>query len=645
MYRLSDPVLSVKGIGGNLQDSLAAHQLFTVLDLLLFLPLRYVDRSQTTNLASLTQESLAHPDEPTAIYTILARVSKFSQHYKGRLLISRATISDDSGQMNCVWFNNRFLKNQLKVGENYFFAGSCKNQQLLQPQVEAVKEETIHTGRLVPIYSQLEDIKQGTLRRLQAEIIGKLHEQPAINQIFHQLHFPEIAEAVIAAREQLAKEELICLMQTAQAKTALQRQQLAAYTLANTKEIIWPKLPFVLSDSQQQAVREIISDLGETHPMRRLLIGDVGSGKTITAAIGAYQLIKAGRSVALIAPTKILAKQHSQSLKQLLPDLPIELVQSGQAAAHTQDSQGDKGTLYIGTHALINQLNSLRPSLVIYDEQQRFGVKQRQAEKLDYHPHRLNMTATPIPRSLMLTIFADLDVSYLENRPDQNALRKTWVVPSEKETAAWQWMIDEINKNQDRRKQAMVVCPFIDPTNSQAHENVSAVKEVFNKLKSLAGDIQIDMLHSRLSAKQQEQVIAKMYSQDTQILVTTAMVEVGVDLPNADMMLIQSAERFGLSSLHQLRGRVGRRGQDSYCLLFSQVPQATARLQSFSKEQDGLRLAQLDLSNRGAGNLFGVEQSGLHGLRFASWTNTELIKQAQQQLKLDPNYKSFLTVN
>lgn len=640
MYRLSDPVLHIKGVGQSLHQQLLTADIRSVLDLLLFLPRRYEDRSQMLTLQELPQ----HPDE---IVTVKAEVLTYKQYYKGRLLISRAQISDQTGQINCLWFNNRFLKNQLRVGGEYFFAGKYQRDQLAQPAVEAVKTATIHTGRLVPIYSALADIKQGSLRRLQAEVLGKLQEGPDTNQLFTQLHFPESAEAIIAARERLATEELITLMQQAK-KQQHERQQLrASFSLPTGQAVTWPELPFQLSRSQEQAIASIMADLSQSHPMNRLLIGDVGSGKTITAALPAYWLVQQGQSAALIAPTKILAAQHATSLQQLLPNLPIELVTAGQRVSA-------KKALYIGTHALLNRLEELRPSLVIYDEQQRFGVAQRsigaQVADPHYHPHRLSMTATPIPRSLMLTVFADLAVSYLEAHREDNQLRQTWLVPPAKQDKALDWLLTELSKEENQQRQALLVCPFIDPAAAAALENVAAVKAVHERLTErlaaaaypLSTD-HIGLLHSRLSHKQQQQVIERMYNHHTRLLVTTAMVEVGVDLPNADYMLIYSAERFGLSSLHQLRGRVGRRGQPSFCLLFSDEAATAARLHQFTKETDGLKLAELDLTQRGAGNLLGIEQSGFSGLRFASWTNTKLIKTAQQQLADNPQHKSFLT--
>jgi len=389
--------------------------------------------------------------------------------------------------------------------------------------------------------------------------------------------------------------------------------------------------------------------------MNRLLVGDVGSGKTIVAALPASLLVAAGQNVCLLAPTKILAKQHFDKLQDLLPEINFSLIKSD------EKFQLDKSAaFYIGTHSLLNQLKIIRPSLVIYDEQQRFGVKHRQLEEhlqtQNSRAHLLSMTATPIPRSLMLSIFSHLELSYLDEMPNQRQMAKTWLIPKQKEAKAVEWLVKELLNS---KRQALVVCPFISPSAHQATENVAAVEETLALLQEelqknyqrlqipAQQQFQIAMLHSKLGKQKQQQIIEQVYNKEIQILVSTPMIEVGVDLPNADIMLIRSAERFGLSSLHQLRGRVGRRGQASYCLLFSSADDdknlaSRDRLEKFCQEKNGLKLAEIDLANRGAGDLLGYQQSGLHNLRFASWTNIDIIQQAQALLQQNKDYQSLL---
>jgi len=315
---------------------------------------------------------------------------------------------------------------------------------------------------------------------------------------------------------------------------------------------------------------------------------------------------------------------------------------------------------------LLSKLNSIKPSLVIYDEQQRFGVRHRQLEEhlqqAGAKAHLLNMTATPIPRSLMLSIFSHLELSYLDQMPNARKMAHTWLIPEEKREKALEWLVQELstqNQAGARKKQALIICPFINPSSYQATENVAAVQAVAEAIKKdlqkiyqklnlePKNQLALDLLHSKIEKKQQTRVIEDVYQQKTQLLISTPMVEVGVDLPNADIIVIESAERFGLSSLHQLRGRVGRQGQESYCLLFSSKGLNNSqtnleRLQKFCQEKNGLKLAELDLANRGAGDLLGYQQSGFANLQFASWTNLQIIEQAKAIVSNKPDYSSFL---
>ncbi len=675
MYQLQDSVLLVKGIGANLQKNLAKEQIEQILDLLLFLPLRYEDRSSIKSIIEIknlttSETTLANSTEnqkvKTNFVTTFAKLLKFNEYRKGRLLISRATIYDGTGQINCVWFNNKFLKNRMIVGQSFFFSGNLKDDTLMQATVEKVAEdaEGIHTGRLVPIYSQLADFKQGNLRRILAEIIGKLHQAGNFEQIFHDLHFPESIDKIIAARENLALEEIICLIQKSQQAKKEHQKKHAIFSLPTSikqKHIdSSSSLPFTLTAAQNKAVEEIFNDLQETTPMNRLLVGDVGSGKTIVAAIPASTMVENGQNVCLIVPTKILAQQHFTNLSKIFKNISFCLINSD-VKQELSSSTTSEGVFYIGTHSILNRLKKINPSLVIYDEQQRFGVKHRQLDeyldKNQNQPHLLSMTATPIPRSLMLSIFSHLDLSYLDQMPNSRKMATTWFIPKSKEKKAIEWLAKELlgGNTTGERKQALIICPFINPSSYGATENVAAVKDSLELLKKELktiykklnikqdSQLEIDVLHSQLNKKQQAKVIENVYKQKIQILVSTPMVEVGVDLPNADIIVIQSAERFGLSSLHQLRGRVGRKGQESYCLLFSSAnSDSQDRLQKFCQEKDGLKLAEIDLKNRGAGDILGYQQSGLNNLHFASWTNLEIINLAQKKLMTEPDYHSPL---
>jgi len=661
MYQLQDSVLSIKGIGKNLQATLENFNIQQVLDFLLFLPLRYEDRSDIRTIEAI--KNLDLDQDKTNFLTTKAKVIKWNEYRKGRLLISRATIADTTDQIACLWFNNKFLKNKISIGQEYFFSGRIKDGTLMQATVEKTDGENIHTGRLVPIYSQLADLKQGNIRRLLAEVLGKLHQSGEAEQIFHNLHFPSDPQQVIAARERLALEEMVFLMQKSASYKKQHQEKKAIFSLKTIPQNQIENLPFTLTKAQEKAVAEIMHDLSQKFPMNRLLVGDVGSGKTIVAALPAKAIVQAGQNVCLIVPTKILAKQHFSNLSSIFKEIEFELVD---AENKLQTKNKEKGIFYIGTHALLKQLKTIKPSLVIYDEQQRFGVKHRQLEEhlcqTKRQAHLLNMTATPIPRSLMLSIFSHLDLSHLDQMPNARKIAHTWLVPEQKRENALEWLVKELqaeDPKKSRKKQALIVCPFINPSSYQATENVAAVEDIASNLKKdlqkiyqklnfpAKTELKIGLLHSQLEKKQQAKIIKQVYQQEIQLLISTPMVEVGVDLPNADIIIIESAERFGLSSLHQLRGRVGRQGQESYCLLFNSkgLNQAQAnqeRLQKFCQEKDGLKLAELDLNNRGAGDLLGYQQSGFANLKFASWTNLKIIEQAKKTLSENQSYVSFL---
>ena len=694
MYQLKHSLDTVHGIGDSWQKALAKKNIHSILDFLLYLPLHYEDRSQIFSIAQLKrinnsmlvdQAELDRKKQKSKDYqskqdyfTLIVQVKDFRQYYKGRLLISRAILFDKSGELPAIWFNNKFLKSQIKKDQYYFASGQLKNNSLVQAKLEALTTDSPHTARLVPIYSQINPFKQGSLRRLQKEIIDHLNPQEKIvdgpwqnedlqifdnaQQFFQALHFPKSSPEIVQAREQLALEEIIFLINKAKKlKKNWQSSHLAPSIKVDQKKLIPVSLPFSLTDAQNRAVKEITSDLEKNIAMNRLLIGDVGSGKTAVAAIAAWHSCLAGHNAALVAPTQILAQQHFQNIQKLLPKQKIYLV----TAQTSKNFKKDVASIYIGTHALINKLEEINPALIIYDEQHRFGTKQRQNPKA----HLLTMTATPIPRSLMLTIFAHLQTSILDEMPANRQMAKTWLIPQSKEKAAMVWLAEQLLKSPD--KQAFIVCPFIDPSQHSALANVVAVQDSLEQLETIlkkyyqekkiakSKQIKTAVLHSRLKKEEQKRVIKQLYNQELQILVSTPMIEVGIDLPNADFIIIQAAERFGLASLHQLRGRVGRVGQDSFCLLFTThsnqeknhetnheintVAKSQERLKIFCEEKDGFKLAQLDLKQRGAGDIFGNAQSGFNKLQFASWTNLNIIKKAKKISDYRENYQSILT--
>ncbi|MCB9813661.1 MAG: ATP-dependent DNA helicase RecG [Pseudomonadales bacterium] len=661
MYTLETPLETIKGIGPKLFEVLSAQGFIKLKDLLLYLPLRYSDRSEIVTISSL---------EVNKLVSFEAKLKSISGFYKNRRRMDTAVVEDSTGKIKLMWFNNKFISKSLKVGENYMISGKLNDRgTITQPTVEMASTDTIHTGRLVPIYSSTIDIQQGKLRRILRNTTLQLNNKAKNNIVdaIIQLHFPDDEDSIIKAREQLALEELLALIKTSEKIKLHWKNLKSASAISLSKPLIPKTIPFELTNAQKRSVKEIIEDLQSSSPMNRVLIGDVGSGKTVVAGIAARQIINAGHSVAFIAPTKILAEQHLETLTKLFPELDLVLLTGKSKLPKVKSA---KPKLYIGTHAVINKIDEIKPGLIIYDEQHRFGVSQRSTNQQSKNKkstnqklnkgkiksaHILTMSATPIPRSLMLTIFSHLKVSYIDELPQGRKQTKTWVIPENKREAGYEWIAQELSKTDQsiQKKMCLIVCPFIDPSNHLAFENVASTKEVYEKIneyftsKQTNKKLSIGLLHGRIKNDEQAKIINEIYQNKIDILVTTPIIEVGVDLPTASIILIESADRFGMASLHQLRGRVGRSGQQGYCLLFSESKSATTkkRLQEFSKENNGLKLAELDLKNRGSGDIFGTTQSGFSQLKFATWTNLDLIAKAQKKYQeLPKDWQSFFDI-
>lgn len=642
MYRLSTPLERVKGIGTALESKFNDYGMTTVKDLLLHIPLRYEDRSARSNIADLKVGELV---------TLTGKILKPRNYYKGRRSIQSATLADDTGKVKLMWFNNPHMIARFTVAADFLVSGKLNDKgTIIQPTVETFKEDkdAIHTGRLVPIYPSITDVPAGTLRKILKEVIDGLQISEdtladsgvdlkkflPLQESLKQLHFPNNEEMIMTARERLAIEELVQLILHSHQLKAQWRQLNHALPIPLPAGPVGKTLPFTLTGAQQRSLQEILDDLSQSEPMNRLLLGDVGSGKTAVAGLAAQQVLAHGRHVALVTPTQILAEQHSQSLHKLFPEMVIVLVTA--ATAKKINTKTNLPTVFVGTHAVLSRLPEIKPGLLIYDEQHRFGVQQRStAVGLAQQPHILTLTATPIPRTLLLTIFSHLSLSVIDELPPGRKPIKSWLVPNKKRDDAYAWIAKELT-TKSGPAQALVICPFIDPSHQQAFENVAAATELYQELtaKMAKADPKLTtaLLHGRMSKKDQQAVTAELFAQNIDVLVTTPIVEVGVDLPAANIIVIEAAERFGLASLHQLRGRVGRAGQQAYCLLFtsSTAENVTDRLKLFCETHDGLQLAEQDLQRRGAGDIFGTQQHGLDQLVFANWTNMELVTDAKR---------------
>lgn len=651
MYTLDSSLQTVKGIGPAINQSFRKREIIIVKDLLLFMPLRYEDRSLRKLISQLI------PDE---LVTVEAEVISASNYYKGRRSIQSATVRDQTGRLKLMWFNNPYVVQRLIKGRKVLVSGKLNERgSLLQPTVEEPSTDTIHTGRLVPIYSSIPGIAPTTLRKFLKHILDNL-EPPAdslssfleisdlpLAEALFQIHFPSSPEQIVLARERFALEELLALIQHSWKLKKEWQDGGKSVAVSITKKLV--KFPFQLTTAQERCIQEITTDLQQVVPMNRLLIGDVGSGKTAVAGMACHQIIENKKHVAFVAPTQILAEQHIVTFQKLFPHLPVQLITSKTSAKAKEEllKKDTKPTVFIGTHAVLNLLEYIQPALLIYDEQHRFGVEHRSlAQHLKQKPHLLTLSATPIPRTMMLTIFSHLKLSMIDELPPGRQPVQTWSVPEAKREASYQWLKENLGD-----QQALIICPFIDPSQSEALENVAAASEMHDQIKAHFKDFNVALLHGRMSKKEQTIVTEALFNRQIQILVTTPIVEVGVDLPAASFIIIEAAERFGLASLHQLRGRVGRAGQEAYCLLFSNVTSGEAhkRLKQFCLIHNGMELAEMDLQRRGAGDIFGTQQHGFDNLQFANWTNLQLIAKAKKVAdgleKKTQDWKPFLELH
>jgi ATP-dependent DNA helicase RecG len=630
----------------------------TLADLLNYFPRRYVDFSQMKKIAQLGENDFeTAAGEIRNLRTVPTRT--------GRTLVT-AQLCDETGQIKLVWFNALWVIRNLRNGNKIALTGKLQigqygERSLVSGTFEKMTGEMVHAGRIVPIYRQRG--KLITTKWLREKIfpllnfakdlpdelpqeIQQRHDLLPLDKAISQIHFPDSFESLELARKRLAFEELFFL-QLAGLKRKLDWQKSAsgsAQEIFHTAELIAEfeaKLPFKFTAAQKRVRQEIINDLAKNTPANRLLEGDVGSGKTVVAALAIFLTARAKQQAALLAPTEILAAQHFRNFLKLLHPLGVraELLTGSTTAKNKKEIcaklKNGELNLIVGTHALLQtkiKFHSL--ALAVIDEQHRFGVEQRTLLKKDFAPHFLSLTATPIPRTLALTIFGDQDISVIDELPPGRQKVLTRIVPPKKRQDAYHWIESEVQKG----RQVFIVCPLVEE--SETLEVRSAKKE-FERLQSeVFQNFTMGLLHGKLRSKEKDAVMSDFAAGKIQILVATTVVEVGIDVPNASIMLIEGAERFGLAQLHQLRGRVGRGKYASYCFLFSDSEStvALARLHALEKITNGFELAEIDLRLRGPGEVFGTRQSGVPDLKVARLTDVELIKvsreEAERVLKL-----------
>ena len=639
----------IKGVGLKTAEQFALAGIDTVGNLIEFLPRAHEDFSHITTISNIAPGKV----------TIKARCEKIETRPVRRgLRITTATIFDDSGKIQAVWFNQPYRETQLKSGEEFYFSGefefSYNRYQLTNPSAERVSEMPVQTDRILPVYRSIKGLKTTLVRKILAELrplITMLPETLPQNivadekllsrsQAILAMHFPETMDDIEKARERLAFEELFQLLLASQ----LNRQE-------NAKLIGWQipfeqpivanfvkRLPFDLTDAQRRAAWEIIQDLERKTPMNRLLQGDVGSGKTVVAGLVACQVEHAGFQTAIMAPTEILASQHAETLSKLLQPLGVSvgLLTGGVKgiARKTLYEQIATGTvdMIIGTHALIQEkVKFHKLGFVVIDEQHRFGVQQRQLllEKSEHMPHMLAMTATPIPRSLALTVYGELDISILNELPvgRKPIITKIWSPNSR------QQLYEKVDIELAAGRQAYIVCSLIE---DNPDNEIKSVRAEYVKLQnSIFKHRRIGLLHGKMKSDEKDAVMREFSIGNLDILVSTTVVEVGVDVPNATVIVIENADRFGLSQLHQLRGRVGRSIHQSYCYLINSTSaKPSQRLREIEKSNDGFYLAEVDLKLRGPGEIYGRAQHGALNLQIATLADTKLIARAQKQAKL-----------
>lgn len=670
--KLSSPITDVAGIGPAKAKILSKLGITHIRDMLYLFPRRYEDFSVVTAI-----EQLQLGKQMTVRGKVKSVKSSWGFQGRRRLLRVFVELEDDSGILHVTWYNLQFLAKALYIGREIYVAGQVelyKGKNATPKSLFAMRSPALeyadgsadrtHTASITPIYPETKGVTSRFLRYqikkllplvgalpeyLPADIISR-HNLIDIHEALRTVHFPANTEEKEAAEKRLRFDELFFLQLAALVRRQTWQQAKAPVIHASAKQTsaIIKRLPFKLTADQATAISEIVADTELTHPMNRLLQGDVGSGKSAVALVATQIALAAGFKVLYLAPTEILARQQADSFTQAMKEYDVRLLigaSSQQQKDEIKKSLLGKGAVcVIGTHALLqDDVRAEGVGLVIIDEQHRFGVAQRQALRRVQEaitPHLLSMTATPIPRTLNLTVYGDLDVSVLSHLPPGRQPIETQLVAPEKREKAIIHVLEELHAG----RQGYVIAPLVEQ--SEKLEVKSAVAAAAEMKKWFPG-IAIGLMHGQLASEEKEGIMRNFAVGAIQLLVATAVVEVGVNVPNASIMIIEGAERFGLAQLHQFRGRIGRGQHQSYCYLFPTTPEAASseRLHVLERTSDGFVIAEEDLRLRGPGEVYGITQSGFGDLKVASLLDYGAIKMAREEaqriLQDDPQLKNY----
>lgn len=645
------PLSELKGVGAVIAHQLSLIGLETVSDLIAYYPRKYDDYSHVIQIGQLRP----------GLVTLKGHFSEIKERRVRRgMHITEAVINDDTGRVKVVWFNQPYRAKNLQVGKIYYISGEFTLQrerlQLINPAIELAGDEIhAHTARIVPTYRESGQVTSVLIRKLVAQTMPIMHTLPETlpawlvqeanllsrSDAVAQMHMPSSSTQLAAAKERLGFEELFVVMMAAQINRA-EAMSVESIPVPFNQQVATDfvaKLPFALTDAQRKNIWQIYKDIGSTKPMNRLVEGDVGSGKTVVAAMAALMVADAGLQVAFIAPTELLAQQHAETLARLFDHSPLRdkvalltgSVRPKAKAAIKTRLKNNEVRIVVGTHALFQEsVDWHRLGLVIIDEQHRFGAEQRQKlhTKAAHMPHVLCLTATPIPRSLALTVYGELDISILDQAPSTRAGVDTTIVSPNSTKQMYTAVAEQLKLG----RQAYIVCPLI--AESDVLQVASAEKTYKELSQKELKQWRIGLLHGRMKSDEKDTVMRAFVAHELDVLVATTVIEVGVDVANASIMVIQAADRFGLAQLHQLRGRVGRAEHRGHCyLVMSDSKAPSKRMRAIAGTTNGFELAELDLEIRGPGAIYGTRQHGALDLRIAQLTDTALIMKARAGVK------------